>query len=112
VSRETLFKPTARSNNSLSILCCWLLFVTVRFNREPDVSFSHSKTLSQIETSHGSFYRLRIKFLSINKGTLLPNFQKLLPVGLLVQDFRDWKESSVFTCTKFHSSQNLVGWEG
>jgi hypothetical protein len=61
-------------HNSLSRCHC-SLFVTVSVCRQHESSFSHSKPLSQIQNTHRTPYRLILRFLSINKGSVLPKFQ-------------------------------------
>jgi hypothetical protein len=57
-----------QKHNSLSTCCC-TLFVIVVVYREADASLIHSKTLSQNQNSNGSFYMLRLRFLSFIDGS-------------------------------------------
>ena len=42
--------------------------------REPDARYSHSKTLSQFQNTHGLFYKLRFRFLTFINKVWIPNF--------------------------------------
>ena len=85
VSLQNTLKTRKQTSSQFFSSCCCSLFVTVTVCRQPDASFSHSKSLSQIQNHHGPLYRLRLRlsFLNIIKELQFPNFQKMLQDGLL-----------------------------
>ena len=72
------YSKTRKQTSSQFIVQLLLLAVRYSHCRQPDASFSHSKSLSQIQNIHGPLYRLRLRlsFLNIIKKVQFPNFSK------------------------------------
>jgi hypothetical protein len=49
-----------------------------------DASFTQCKPLSDLQNRHGPLLRLRLSFLSLLKGDLLPNFNKIVESELQI----------------------------
>jgi hypothetical protein len=61
-----------------------LLLFRIDVLKQLGASFSASKPLSQLRNLHGPLLRLRLRFLSLFKGTLLRNFNKIVERELLI----------------------------
>jgi hypothetical protein len=83
LAHKTPSSPSESPHNSLSNSCCSLL-VSVSVLKHLDASFSQSKSLGQLQNSHGTILRLKLWFLSFLKSALLHNFGTVVEHELLI----------------------------
>ena len=71
--------------------CFCSLLVRINVLTHDDASFSESKPLSQLQNRHGSLLILRVMFLTLFEGALLPNVSQIVDRELAV---RSWASIS------------------
>ena len=89
---QNLLTASMHPQNSLPS-CCSLL-VRINVLKHLAASFNEPKPLSQLRNHHCSLLGLMRRFLAFVKGTLIPNFNKMVARELLIIGVQKWKTSS------------------
>ena len=96
-------------HNSLSRCCCSLL-VPINVLKHLHVSFSQSKSLSQLQNRHSPFLWVWLMFLNFFKGTLLVNINKMANLVLLIVGFEQLDDIFRVTGWNLCTWLNTVYW--
>jgi len=83
---------------------CFSLIVRFSICRQPDATFSQSKSLSQIKKPHGPLYMLMTSFISSFNDAFSSKFPPIChPMCSLSLQFSNWKYISTDTLTIIQS---------
>jgi hypothetical protein len=80
---QNLLIASKKPHKSLSS-CCRSLLVQINVLKHLDANLHKCKPLTQILNSHGTLVRLSLRFPSSFKCALLPNFNKIVELELLI----------------------------
>jgi hypothetical protein len=86
-------------HNSSSIFCS--LLVPINILKDINAIFNESRTFSRLQNRHCPLLRarVRLRFLSLTRGSVLPNFNKMTELEFLIMGFQKIEDTFSIACT-------------